>query len=327
MTSRELTRPSRNRARHVPSTLRIVLSVLAGFAIILVVIAGGYIIGRINLIGPQGAVALSKLTFSVFTPCLLVTVLATADVAVLFSAALVTSALAALGCAGLFAILARVVLRRSTSETVIGSLSSSYVNGGYLGLALSVYVLGDAAYSAPIVLLQVLFLAPIALTILDVATSGEARVGRILLQPITNPIVIASLAGVLIALTGVKLPAVVMAPFEIVGAAAVPAVLIGFGISLHGQRVLAPGPDRRGVLIASAIKIFIMPIAAWAIGSALALPPDVLRAVVVMAALPVAQNVLNYAQRYSASVVVARDSIFITTIGSIPVLLLASVIL
>lgn len=36
-----------------PATLRNVLDVLTGFAIILIVIAGGYIIGRINLIGPQ----------------------------------------------------------------------------------------------------------------------------------------------------------------------------------------------------------------------------------------------------------------------------------
>lgn len=84
---------------------------------------------------------------------------------------------------------------------MIGALSSSYVNGGYLGLALAVYVLGDAAYSAPIVLLQVLILAPIALTVLDIATSGEARVGRILLQPVKNPIVIASVFGVLLAVT------------------------------------------------------------------------------------------------------------------------------
>ncbi|MFI8634155.1 AEC family transporter [Microbacterium sp. NPDC077663] len=70
-----------------------------------------------------------------------------------------------------------------------------------------------------------------------------------------------------------------------------------------------------------------MPLVAWVIGSAFALPPEVLRAVVVMAALPVAQNVFNNAQQYDASVAVTSDSIFITTIGSIPVLLIASVVL
>lgn len=299
---------------------------LAGFAIILAVIATGYVIGRTSLIGSHGAVVLSKLTFTVFTPCLLITVLSAADVRVLFSAALLTSAAAAIICAALFAVIARTLLRRSISETVIGALSSSYVNGGYLGLALAVYILGDAAYSAPIVLLQVLVLAPIALTILDIVGSGEARLGRILLQPVTNPIVIASAVGVLIALSGLEIPPAVMEPFELVGAAAVPSVLIGFGISLCGRPVLAPETNRRDVILASAIKLVVMPFVAWAVGSVLSLPPDVLRAVVVMAALPVAQNVLNYAQRYDASVVLARDTIFITTLGSIPILVLSSVL-
>jgi len=302
-------------------------NVLTGFAIILTVIAGGYVIGRTNLIGSNGAVALSKLTFTVFTPCLLITVLSAADVRMLFSTALLTSAAAAIMCAGVYAVIARMLLHRRSSETVIGALSSSYVNGGYLGLALATYILGDAAYSAPIVLLQVLFLAPIALTILDLAGSEKVRLGRILLQPVTNPIVIASAIGVLIALTGLEIPTAVMEPVELVGAAAVPSVLIGFGISLHGQRVLAPGTNRRDVILASVIKIVVMPVVALAIGSALALPPDALRAVVLMAALPAAQNVLNYAQRYDASVVLARDTIFITTLGSIPILLLSSVFL
>ncbi len=166
-------------------------NVLVGFAVILSVVAAGYLIGRSGLLGETGAGVLSRLTFTVFTPCLLVTVLAEADVHVLFSSALLASAIAAVGCALLFALIARLLLRRSTTETVVGALSASYVNAGYLGLALSTYILGDAAYSAPIVLLQVLLLAPVALTVLDVATSGRASVGRILLQPVRNPIVIA----------------------------------------------------------------------------------------------------------------------------------------
>ncbi len=302
-------------------------NVLVGFAVILSVVAAGYLIGRSGLLGETGAGVLSRLTFTVFTPCLLVTVLAEADVHVLFSSALLASAIAAVGCALLFALIARLLLRRSTTETVVGALSASYVNAGYLGLALSTYILGDAAYSAPIVLLQVLLLAPVALTVLDVATSGRASVGRILLQPVRNPIVIASVAGVLIAVTGVDLPAPVLEPFAMVGAAAVPAVLIGFGASLHGQRVLGAGSARRDVVVASVVKLVVMPLVAWGVGLALGLTDELLRAVVVLAALPVAQNVLVYAQRYDASVILARDTILVTTLGSVPVLILVSTLL
>jgi predicted permease len=36
----------------------------------------------------------------------------------------------------------------------------------------------------------------------------------------------------------------VMDPFRVIGAAAVPIVLLSFGMSLHGQKPRAPGPER-----------------------------------------------------------------------------------
>ena len=44
----------------------------------------------------------------------------------------------------------------------------------------------------------------------------------------------------MLALTHVHLPAVVLEPFRLIGGAAVPLMLMGFGMSLHGQRVLEP---------------------------------------------------------------------------------------
>jgi predicted permease len=48
---------------------------------------------------------------------------------------------------------------------------------------------------------------------------------------------------------------------------------------------------------------------------------------VVLAALPTAQNVLNYAQRYERGVTLARDTVLITTIGAVPVLVAAAALL
>jgi len=48
---------------------------------------------------------------------------------------------------------------------------------------------------------------------------------------------------------------------------------------------------------------------------------------VLLAALPTAQNVFTYADRYGADVAVARDAVLVTTLASLPVLLLLSVVL
>ena len=46
-----------------------------------------------------------------------------------------------------------------------------------------------------------------------------------------------------------------------------------------------------------------------------------------LAALPTAQNVFNYAQRYETAEIIARDTVFITTVGSVPVLLTVAFLL
>ena len=304
------------------------VGVLIGFAIIVVVIAVGYLIGRINLLGPGADHVLSRLAFFVLSPALLFTVLAEADVRHLFSALLPISALAAVIDIAAFLVVALLVWRRSLPEATIGALASGYVNANNIGLPVSVYVLGDASSSAPVILLQLIVLAPIALTVLDVTTSGTLSIGRILLQPVRNPLIIGSLLGVIVAVSGVKLPAPVLAPLQLVGAAAVPVILLNFGMSLHGSRVLAPGTNRRDVVLASSLKLAAMPVVAWLLGHFVwHLQGHQLFVVVVLAALPTAQNVFNYAQRYGTAVTLARDTVLITTGLSIVVLVIVAALL
>jgi predicted permease len=302
--------------------------VLIGFAIIGVVILIGYVVGRVGILGEHAPHVLSRMVFFVLSPALLFTVLADADVHALFSSMLAVSTIAALASCLLFAGIARIVFRRSIPETVIGSLSAGYVNANNIGIPVAVYVLGDTAYSAPVILLQLLVLAPISLGILDVTTSGKASIGRILLQPVRNPLIIASALGVVVSVTGLEIPAAAMEPFRIVGAAAVPLVLIAFGMSLHGRRLLEPGSGRRDILLATTIKLAVMPLIAWLVGRfVFGLDQEHLFAVVVLAGLPTAQNIFVYAQRYGRGVALARDTVLITTVGSVPVLVVVAALL
>ena len=131
--------------------------ILTGFAVIGLAVVVGYIIARIDLLGPHARPVLSRLTFFVLSPFLLFVVLARADVKTLFSALLpvsmITAAIIILG----YALVSRFVLRRPTAEATIGALASGYVNAANLGIPVAVLVLGDAATIAPILLLVVLF--------------------------------------------------------------------------------------------------------------------------------------------------------------------------
>ena len=301
--------------------------VLIGFGIIGAIIAVGYLIGRTDLLGPGAGRVLGRLAFFVLSPCLLFTVLARSDVHTLFSSLLLVSAVAAVAVALIFMGVALLVWRRKLPEAVVGALASGYVNANNIGLPVAVYVLGDPAYSAPVILLQLILLAPVALTLLDVSTSGSVSVSRILLQPVRNPLIIGSALGLVLALTGLQLPEPVLEPIQLIGAAAVPVVLLSFGMSLHGQHPFRPGTGRRDILLASILKLAGMPVIALVAGLLLRLGPEELYAAVVMAALPSAQNVFNYAQRYERGLVLARDTVLLTTVGSVPVLLLVALLL
>ncbi|WP_405376079.1 MULTISPECIES: AEC family transporter [unclassified Microbacterium] len=305
------------------------LEVLTGFAVIGLAILVGWVIGRIDLLGPTGGQVLGRLTFFVLSPFLLFVVLSESDVATLFSALLPVSAVSALVVFALYVPIARFAWRRSAGETVIGALAAGQVNSNNIGIPLSLYLLGSAAFPAPVILFQLLVLTPVVMAIFEAIVSPTTgRPWPIVRRTITNPIVIGSALGTAASALNLSLPPIVMDPLHLIAGAAVPVLLISYGISLHGQRVLGRSGRRRDILLASTIKLLVMPAVAWAVATFLfGLSPGDVLVVTVLAALPTAQNVFNFAQRYRVGEIIARDTVFVTTIGCVPILFLIVLLL
>lgn len=299
------------------------IGVLTGFAVIAAIIIVGWVIARMGLLGERADHVLSRLSFFVLTPALLLTVLAKSEPGVLFSALVPVSMIAAVSCFVIATVIARFVWRRGVAETTIAALASGYVNANNVGLPIALYVLGDATLAAPLILINLTIYAPIALAVLDASTSSHTSWGRILLQPLRNPIIIAAAIGLMIATLDIPVPDVALEPFRLVGGAAVPVLLLLFGMSLHGARVLAPGSGRRDVMLATLLKTMAMPIIAWTVGSLVfELSPESLFVVVVLAALPSAQNVFAWAHRFDRHVAVARDAVLLSTLFALPALII-----
>ncbi|MFF7931424.1 MULTISPECIES: AEC family transporter [unclassified Streptomyces] len=305
--------------------------VLTGFAVIAVVIGVGCLIGLRGYLGDQGREVLTKLAFHVASPALLFTTLARADLSVIFSSRLLVTALSTAAAAGVF-VSVGVVRGWGVGRTTIGALCSSYVNSGNLGIPIAVYVLGDASLVAPVLLFQLVGVTPVALTVLDLASgegSGEKRpLWRRLLTPLRNPIAVGSLAGVAVSAAGLKVPAPVMDPLTLIGGMSVPAVLLAFGISLCGSTMPGRGPDRQLVLLSVALKSVGQPAVAWVLAAGVfGLHGAQLLDVVVTSALPAAQNLYTYASTYGVGERLARDSILVSTVLSVPVLVVVAALL
>ncbi|GGG17653.1 membrane protein [Rhodococcoides trifolii] len=303
--------------------------VIAGFTVIFVVIAVGYIIARAGVLGDAGEQVLGRLVFFVATPALLFETLARADLRSVFSPTLAVTSVSAFAVgAAYFA--GALVAKRHVADATVGALSASYVNASNLGIPIAVYVLGDASFVAPLLLFQILVYSPLALTLLDVSTSkAGASLRATVTAPFRNPIVLAALAGLVVAAVGLDLPDPLMQPIVLIGGASVPGALLAFGMSLYGVRVLQRGTSpRRDVAVAAALKMLVLPVLAWVLARFVwHLEGTELFGVVVIASLPTAQNVFIYASRYGRGVVLARDSAFVTTLISIPVIALVSALL
>ncbi|MGV9824133.1 AEC family transporter [Gordonia sp. NPDC003429] len=301
--------------------------VVSGFTVIFIMVGIGFLLGRTHTLGEHAHEVLSRLVFFVCTPALLFHSLVTADLSVIFSTTLLIAGGSALIVGAVYIGVARLLLRRrSIPELVIGALSSSYVNSVNLGLPIALFVLHDASFIAPLLLFQILIYSPLALVTLDLTaldrTAGRSAIRDAVVLPLTNPIVIGGLIGVVFSALGWHPPAAVLEPFKMLGSASVPAALLAFGLSLTGVAVMKKGDSpRREVVAASVLKLIAMPalvyvIARWGFGES----GHTLFAQVVIAALPTAQNVMVYATRYRRGQILARDTALITTLGSVPVI-------
>jgi malonate transporter and related proteins len=305
-----------------------VQGVLTGFAVIAVVIVVGYVIGRRGHLGEHGREVLTKLAFHVATPALLFTTLAKADLSVIFSSRLLVTAMSTAAAAGVF-VAVGAARGWGVGRTTIGALCSSYVNSGNLGIPIAVYVLGDASLVAPVLLFQIIAVTPIALTILDLSGTGEkGPLWMRLLTPLRNPIAVCSLAGVAVAATGIRVPDPVWNPLTLIANMSVPAVLLAFGISLCGSTLPGRGGERVPVFLSVALKAVGQPVAAWALATGVfGLHGHQLLDVVVTSALPAAQNLYTYASRYRVAEGLARDAILVSTVLSVPVLVVVAALL
>ncbi|GGQ62064.1 AEC family transporter [Couchioplanes azureus] len=299
------------------------ISALSGFALIGAIVLTGWAVGRWGALPDNAEAVLGRLVYSVLTPCLLFTVVAAADLRVLLSASLLVSAASALLCFGAFAATAR---RFGRGARIVGALAAGYTNANYIGIPVATYVLDDAALVVPIVMWQLLVVTPVALTLLEIAVTGRTSVRSTVTAPLRNPLIVAVVLGLAVCVTGLRVPALLAEPVATIGSAAVPVVLIAFGMSLSGRRLLEPGTGRVATVAAVVLKTAVMPAFAFLLAVALGLPRDATYAVVVLAALPTAQNIFLYAQRFRTGLVLARDAVFLSTLASVPVLLLTAVL-
>lgn len=341
--------------------------VLAGFAVIWIIILVGSLVGRAGVLGDGAQRTLSQFSFWVASPCLLFLTVSEAEIAVILSAPLAVAMISAWATLALwwamFGIYSLLTRRRRSSgarsgrsaavspptggivrdgirirndehrpgmgRIVMSGQAASQVNSANLGIPLTTFVLGDASYVVPVILFQLAINTPVYLTIMDIVVLGRRpNVGSILRSVLTNPMVMGSLLGVLFAATGWQLPEIAVQPVELIAGAAIPCMLAAFGMSLTQHKPLQGSRSHKAqVMVLSILKLLVMPLIAWLTGLALGLEGTALFGVVLMASLPTAQNVYVAAVRYRTAEPISRDVVLVTSVVAMLTMAVVALIL
>lgn len=304
------------------------IGVLTGFAVIGVAIIVGYLLARTGVVGVSAHVALNRVSFYAATPALLFSIVSTSDLELFVSPHMAVAVLSFVLAALAFLVISRVFFRSNFGDTVVGMATSGFSNSNNIGLPLTLYILGDVHYAAIVLLMQSAIATPSYLAALTHASGERGGIRGALVGVVTNPIIIAAALGFVVAMSGIELPLPVTAPIDLLATAAIPLVLLAFGISLVDQERLRLGQGLGQVLVASSIKLVLMPVIAFALARLVFdLEGVPLLAAVLVAALPTGQMVFSYASRYGVGVHLARSVVLLTTIGCVPVIVVVALLL
>lgn len=195
------------------------------------------------------------------------------------------------------------------------ALGGIFANNVLLGVPIARATLGEPAM--PAVALVLVFNSLTLWTLVTVsvewARHGALSVrgfGNTLKNVLTNPIVASVLLGAAFGLTGLRLPALIDTPLELLGGSAIPLSLIvlGMGLAQYGIR-----SGWREAVAITALKLVAQPLAVWALAVALGLPAVETQAVVLLAALAVGVNVYLMAREFDVMQAPVASSMVLST--------------
>ena len=293
------------------------LDLVALSAPLFVVVLLGWVIGRSRRWRVEYTDALSIFLLAIPLPALLFTLMSDLSKLPPVDARLLVAYFG--GCLIVFAVarvIALVFYRLDGVAQSVFALGGIFSNNVFLGVPLAKAALGEAAM--PAVGLVLVFNTLVLWTLVTISVEW-ARHGALSLSGfratvrsvLTNPLIVAILAGAAFGLTGWKLPALIAVPLALLAQPAVPLSLVVLGLGLARYGVGA------GWKVASAITVLKLagqPLTVWVIAWLLGLPRIETQAIVLLAALPVGINVYLMAREFDSLEAAVASSMLLSTI-------------
>ena len=211
---------------------------------------------------------------------------------------------------------------RRVANASIEGLDAGYSNVGFMGIPMCLLVFGPESAPASIIATLftacVLFLFAIVIVEIDLQKtdsvwSTAARVTRAIL---TSPLFVAPVAGLVVGLSGLSVPAPFTSFTTLLGGAASPAALVCIGLFLAQERVVST--DLRSISILVALKLILQPaVTAVLAFYVFSMPPLWSHSAVILSALPIGSGPFTIAKLYGLEAGVTSGSILASHIFAV----------
>jgi malonate transporter and related proteins len=293
-----------------------------------VMVALGYWLGMVNVVPASSSKAFSAMVFYVAMPAFLFIKTATVpDLSSIPSGYLSAFAAVQIGI-GVFAMSVLLRRRYNISQSMLGAMGSCYTNSAFMGMPIVIMLYGSALPIIIVNIYQVTLLTTIILFTQEIVRADEDRekvhAGKHALTLFKtiflNPIILASLTGLIVACAGVEVPKPLFDILEFVGVPGIPLALFALGLSLSNKEYTSNNKNR-DVYFLILLKSLIQPAAAYIAGKYMfGLSSEWLGPLVICAALPTAVNNYVFAERYGHFQAETRDIVFYTSLLSLPII-------
>lgn len=292
------------------------MSVVATIAPIFLVILAGYAVKRTSVVSEKFYGEANRFAYYVSLPLLIFT-------------GTLKSGLTSLSAISIFSVIVPTLvmffigiglglglgLRRGKLGTFVQT--TYHGNVSYVGLAVVFYLLGEKGLDQASLIIGFLIITTNGLsTIILSLTSGERRSRNPFgyLSPLLkNPVIISSLAGLLVLYLGVPVPDILLRSMGILANIALPLALITIGASL------TPGSIRASLKLsacAATIKLLFLPCLGILFFKALGMPLEGNTASILLLATPVATLSFIMAEAMGGDSELASSAVTLTTVMS-----------
>nr|WP_326214618.1 AEC family transporter [uncultured Oscillibacter sp.] len=298
--------------------------VLAEMLVILFAIAAGYGANRLGYLGGETDQKLSKLILNITMPAMIVAAVITGEelpeISVILSILEVGVVFYVLEFA--FVLTVPKLLPGTAGQKGVYRYTLAFPNVGFIGYPVAVALYGEGALFYAAILALPFNLLSYSLGPLMLAGAGRFRWRQLL-----SPCIVASVLGLVLALTRLRPPAMVGEMLDFVGSITVPLSLLVVGSLLAH---MSPGKVLRSpkLWVLSVLRLLVMPALLCLVLRGMHIEAMVLGIAVSQMGMPVAVNGTLLSMEYGGDTEAMAQVTFLTTLGAIVTIpVLAAVLL